>query len=200
MSATIVDWPQASWCTPQRVEWGLESRILVTRSIFSGAAQTADTPFKRWRVVMTLNNVRREEQGYREGLISSIRASSARVRLWHHGRERPVGTIGGVVTTNAPVAQFATTAQFNCTTGMTIVRGDMFRIGSTLVQATQSHTAAAGVIVCEFAPPLRQAVGAGVAVVYERPTADFILMDNYNPVPTEAAHGPAFALSFDEIY
>lgn len=200
MSATTVDWPLDGWATPERVEWGIESRLLVTRSVLSGAAQTIDTPFKRWRATLAFSAGRPDEQARREALFTAIRAQSARVRLWHHGRPRPVGTLSGAVTMGAAAAQFATTATIACTTGQTVRRGDMLKLGASLVMATADATSSGGALALTFGPPLRVAVAPGAAVVHVRPTADFVLADDLTPIATARGHGPGFTVAFDEVY
>lgn len=179
--ATIA-WPASRLFAPAATEWG-ETRI-VRRSgggTLGPSVQTVETPYShRWTCTLTLRRARSfAERAQQEALLSQINQGSNRASLYHFALPAPAGTMRGSPTVSGAHSQGATTLSIATTTGNTLVAGDMLgvttSIGQQLVRVVTGGTAAAGVLSVAIAPALRGSVTSGSAVVWDRPTALFVL-------------------------
>lgn len=101
---------------------------------------------------------------------------------------QPVTVVGGFPALSAAAASGANTITMFGPPGRTLLPGDMLGIGQQLVRVVAPVVfSGAGTAVVEFLPRLRAAAPIGTAVVWDKPTATFMLMSD--GVPT--VHRPA---------
>ena len=102
-----------------------------------------------------------------------------------------LGLISGTPTLGAAVAQFANTCTLRCAPGKTLRAGDMVGIAGQLVRIMADATAdGSGNLAIEFQPRARAAWPIYSAVVWNAPTANFMLKAG-DGVPTSWVPGAA---------
>jgi hypothetical protein len=149
--------------------------------------------------------------GEREAFWDRLLGSVNRVQMWNLGRPVPLGTlrlggqsipvvngalaavsvvngalqpvtvIGGYPATIAATPAGSNTVTFFAVNGRTLLPGDMLGINGQLVRVVATSTAASGQMTVEFLPRLRNAVPAYTAIVWDRPTATFMLLSDNVP-------------------
>ena len=150
---STITWPSTDIFKPATFEIALRSNVLISTSPLSGAIQTVELPGARWVIVMTLDPVEWAEQAEREALFAQIAGQANRVALWHMVRPAPRGTMRGSPTLSAAATAGDTSLSITTTAGATVLKGDMVKIGSQLVQSTTDATAdGAGALTLPIAP------------------------------------------------
>lgn len=198
--ATIT-WPSTRLFIPQRFELALRSNVVISTSPLTGATQTVEIPGARWVGSMTLTPCTQADQAAREALLTQIAGQANRVALWHFARPVPRGTMRGNPTLSATAAAGATSMAVSTTAGATALAGDMFSVGSQLVQCvTDAAADGAGAMTMSIRPALRAQVASATAVVWDKPTAAFILTSPEVRVGYRPAVGEEIALDFMEVF
>lgn len=198
---STITWPSTDVFKPAKFEIGLRSNVLISTSPLSGATQTVELPGARWVVSMTLDPVEWADQAVREALFTQIAGQANRVSLWHMVRPAPRGTMRGSPTLSATASAGATSLSITTTAGATLLKGDMVKIGSQLMQSTTDATAdGSGALTLPIAPMVRTTVASGQAVSWDAPTATFILSATEVRVGYRPAVGEAIALEFVEVF
>lgn len=208
---TTYAWPTSRAFTPRVFSWGAIDRTGYAESPYTGAVQTTEVPFAyRWRIEMTLPpTTTLADQAEREAFIAKIRRAH-RVGVPHFGFARngfaPRGTMRGTPTVAGAWPQGATA--LNATTtgaaGQTIAAGDILGIttaaGVQTVRVVAGNTAPANTLAITFEPPLRAAVSAGAAIVWDKPTVTCMLASAEWSAEYEPGIGREVALSFLEVW
>lgn len=199
---STINWPATRLFTPRTFEIGLRSTVLISTSPLSGATQTVELPGARWVIAMALTPASSHaDQAIREALFAQIAGQANRVALWHMVRPTPRGTMAGSPTLSANATAGATSLSITTTAGATVLKGDMVKIGSQLVQSTSNATAdGAGALTLPIAPAVRTTVASGQAVSYISPTSTFILTQQEVRVPYQPGYGGEIALEFVEVF
>lgn len=196
--------PSTSEFYIKALEWGIRSNVLVSTSIMNGAVQTVELPGARWVATITYDLDDLVSRAALEAFWAKVRGRVNRVLLHHTARPAPQGTMRGSPTVySSPIAVGATSFVIQSTIGVTIKPGDMLALGSggQLVMVTNEYTGDGnGRLTCEFTPPCRTQVSAGSAVVWDKPTARFVLQDSEVLVPYESYSGPEFSISLVEVF
>jgi hypothetical protein len=187
-------WFKASTCTPQLV-----ASQRMHASPFGGSQQVQDMLNDVWRFDVGLPVRRHADAAALEAWLNSFRGLVNHTTLHHLVRPLPLGTARGTQTLNASAAQGASSIQIadvSPATG-TYLAGDMIGVGGLLLQVADNATASGGVVTVNLVNRLRAALTSGDPVTYNKPTADFRLLDG-GPVQYVPGMAQAAALSFVE--
>jgi hypothetical protein len=167
-------------------EWGLRKTIISFKSPQNGTAQNIDFMSERWVASMTLPPRLRESAGEVEGFFNFLSGGFNRVRLFHQGRGAnaathglPYGTLRGTPTLAVAAVRGNNSLVLQTAANATVKAGDMLGIGAHLLQARSTAVAnGSGVMTLLTANRARGSIAAGSAVVWNKPTAEFILPAN----------------------
>lgn len=107
----------------------------------------------------------------------------------------------GSPTLSAAASAGATSLSITTTAGATVLKGDMVKIGSQLMQSTTDATAdGSGALTLPIAPMVRTTVASGQAVSWDAPTATFILTQSDVRSGYRPGIGEAISLEFVEVF
>lgn len=196
-----VAWPVGAVGFPAVFEIGLRSNVQIAVSSYNGSIQTSEIPGSRWvvKVSMPVNTDATNYQPIWDAIAASARGQANRLVLGHMKRPEPRGTMRGLPTSGG-AAQGALSMVVNGTG--TLLAGDMIGVtttsGSQLLMVTADATGGGTVV---FSPPLKAAVTAGSSVVWNYPTARFIVMSqeimvSYGP----SGENPGVVLDLMEVF
>lgn len=171
-------WPATSAFKPKRFQMRVNSNTRSFASPYTQGLQVVDLMADFWTAVIDLNPGNDQLSGGQiEAFMDRLKGAANRIVLWNLRRPAPLGTMRGSPTLSAGAAQLANTVTVSGSG--TLVEGDMLGLGGQLVRVMAPVTLPGTV---EFAPRLRAALSSGTAVVWDRPTANFVLMSNGAPV------------------
>ena len=167
-------------------EFGLRKTTLGFKSPQNGTAQNIDFLSERWVVSMTLPSRRKEEGGEVEGFMNFLSGGVNRVRLFHQGKGAnsathglPYGTLRGAPTLSVAAVRGNNSFTLQTMANATIKAGDMLSFGGHLFQArATAQDNASGVMTFLTANRARGNIAAGSSVIWNKPTAEFILPAN----------------------
>lgn len=179
--STPIDWPTG--LAPARCEMGLRKLASQHRSELSGTLQAVITGPELWEMTVTFDARNFSGSEVLEVFLNTMTGGEQEVRAWHFARATPRGTMRGAPTLAAPAAQYAT--QFTLAGALaaggapgTLKRGDMIKIGGTLLQVRDDAAAnASGQMTVTTVNRLRRSAVAGEGVLWDRCTARFVLPD-----------------------
>ena len=180
-----------------------ELRILPNTRLFVGpyspTTQVLDLLGERWVAVIGLPPDNDPAVGAgREAFFDRLKGPANLISLWHLRLPAPQGTMRGSPTLSGAVAQLANTCNIQTSAGATVKAGDMLSLSGQLVRIMADATAnGGGVLAVEFQPRARAAWSNGAAVVWDKPTANFMLKSD--GVPTAWKPGVVEAASLDLI-
>lgn len=176
---SVMDAP--AWLRAAAMEWVLERATTQNTSDLTKATQVVDQMSWAWRVTVTLpmtTNVRGEAAGRFEALVNLLAGGANTIRLHHMVRPQPLGTLRGTPTLAAAAAQFAAQLQLQAVAGATLRMGDMVGVGGQLLQVADDCQAdGSGLISVPLVTRVRRPLAAGAAVVWDKPTARFFMVD-----------------------
>lgn len=172
-----IDWPADPWAQPSRLRWAVQAQKARWSAAYTGQAQSITHLADRWRVTIELPPCAAQHAARREAWLASLARSGDWVRLYHHIRRVPLGTLRGLPTASAAAAG-ATSLAVQTTAGATLLAGDMLGVAGQLVQVGYAGAVADGNgdATVPLVMPLRKAVTNGAAVTWDRPTATFQLV------------------------
>lgn len=184
-----------AWFRPRSVSIDMQANQRVGASAFGGSEQAVDLLNDRWMMDVALPDSLHVAAAAREAFIASFRGQVHWVALWHFVRPQPRGTMRGTPVLVGAHAQGA--AVLNITGGTaagTLLAGDMLGVGGLLCMVQSDVTLdGAGAGTVPIVNRLRVAQAAGAAVTWDRPTANFRLLDHAGPVYQPGmASGPSF--------
>lgn len=193
---TTYTWPPAF--IGAQVEWGIQKAGVQFRGPYNGTLQATDFVAERWLASVTLPPAARANSGAIEAFFNRMAGGINRVSLWHFGSGSasqpgtPRGTLRSSPVLQASIARGALTFNLSgCTAGETLKAGDMIGCNQLFQVADDTTANGSGVMVVTLVNRVRVATAGGTSVVWNKPTADFI-------VPAMAmrhAHVPAVLLS-----
>lgn len=196
----VIDWPvsgrnSAALEYSEGLQWDVQINVMR-----NGRAFTRNLPGARWvaRIVVPDDSVAHlVERRQLEALFVSLRGGHKRLRIWHLLTPLPLGTVSGTPTVTTTTAAGATSIPI--TGSGTLLRGDRIKFGATgqRVMVMADATLSGSVT---FEPALRAQVSAGVAVVYDKPTTDFILRTPENMFTSRRVELPGFTVELVEGY
>lgn len=194
------DWPEA--LIPQRAAWGSMAAGDQFRSPYNGTLQAVDYVAERWMVSVTLPQARRVNAGAVEAFVNTLRGGVHRVRVWHFGRPVPVGTMRGSPTLSAGVARGGTVLPITGGTANSTLRlGDMLSAGGQLFMVADNVTLnGSGAGTVPVVHRVRATIGSGTAVIWNRPTGEFVVPS----FTANVVHAPGMiegaALDLEEVW
>lgn len=193
-----IDYPTTDHFRPERFEIELRTNCLISASPHTGAVRTYEIPGARWLLRLEYGRVPTALQAEREALFAALGGQANRLTLWHLARPAPRGTLRGSPTLAAAAAVGDGTLSITAAAGETLLRGDMVRAGAQLFQVTEDAAEAAGVLVATVRPRVRAAVASGAAVLWDRPSTNFVLTAPGVSVPYSDVSGEAFMVELAE--
>lgn len=184
---------------PERMEFSIRDSVIVTNNVFGQSYGSVEVGFALWIVTMRFGSVPREQQHERAGFFAGLRGRVNRLRLWQIDQPQPFGTLRGSPVLAATALQGATTASINnAGQGLTLKRGDMIGINGMLCIVRDNSVSNAGTMTVTFEPPLRKPAPTGTPVVWDRPSALFMLDTSSIVMPFEPRVSPGFVVSLME--
>lgn len=196
----VITWPTtgrpgAALEYAEGLQWDVQINVMR-----NGRAFTRNLPGARWVATLTVPDDTVQyltERRQLEALLVSLRGGHKRLRIWHLLTPLPLGTLSGTPTVTTTTAAGATSIPITGTG--TVWRGDRLQFGATgqRVMVMADATLSGSVT---FEPALRAQVSAGVAVVYDKPTTDFILRTPENMFAARGSLLPGFSVDLVEGY
>lgn len=180
---------------PRTVSLRMETNQRVGASQFGGSEQARDLLNDRWIMEVSLADSQHADGAWREAFIASFRGQVNWVALWHFTRPAPRGTMRGSPTLVGAHAQGAAALSITGgTAGGTLLAGDMLGVGGLLIMVASDVTLnGSGAGTVQLVNRLRAAQSGGASVTWNKPTANFRLLDftgvTYAP---GVASAPAF--------
>lgn len=184
---------------PKRFSAELRTNVMVSVSPLNGSVDTLELPGARWVFDLDFDGAYFSEQAEREALWTQMGGQSNRMALYHFVRPAPRGTMRGSPTLSATAAAGATSLSISTTTGNTLLRGDMLKVGSQLVQVVADATSSGGVLTAAIRPALRAQVASGQPVTWDKPTSLFIPSGPV-AIPYGAVLGEGFSVEMVEAW
>ncbi|MES2972385.1 MAG: hypothetical protein V4757_02195 [Pseudomonadota bacterium] len=169
----IGTWPTALRPTSCKLTPKANQRVNASADDMS--EQAIDMFNDRWLLEVVLP-VRTQEQGAAvEAFDASFREQTNWIAAWHFMRPVPRGTMRGSPTLSASVLQGAGVIPIQTTAGATLLAGDMIGLPGSLLLMVQDDVTAdgAGLMSVNIVNRLRVAQAGGVAVAWNKPTANF---------------------------
>lgn len=187
----IIAMPDEDLFVPRSMDTQMVGAIQINRSPVNGAVDIVDMIGDHWQWVLDYGD--RETEGDRDaqrGFFDRFRSGANLIRCWPIMRPFPRGTLRGAPTLGAAAVEGANVIIVVGTPGSTLLPGDFLGIplssmGGGLTQLVEIHTATGtGTITCTLVAPLRKSAVGGAAVVWNKPTADFMILS-----PVVIPHG-----------
>lgn len=178
MPASTIAWPPGREFLPARMSWGAISSRSAWAAAYTGQTQRLTHLADRLRLTLELPPVLEPEAGRREAYFMAASAAGNWVLLHHFLRPVPLGTLRGTPTVAVAAAAGARTISITTTPGATLLAGDVLGHNGQLIQAGYNGGTAdgAGAMLLELVLPLRRALPAGAALVWNQPTGAFQIL------------------------
>lgn len=183
---------------PETVEWVNLRAGVQFKSPFNGWTESVDFLGERWAVSLGIQPFYAREGGRAEAFFGRLAGGMDRVRLWHFMRPQPRGTMRGTPTLSAPAARGDQTLQI--VTDGTLLAGDMFKSGNQLFQAFQDCEPSGGVLTVQLVQRVRSALAIGSAVLWDKPTALFVMPAMSNRSTYTMGQLTASHIDLEEVY
>lgn len=182
----MIDYSWPATITPRNFQLRIVPAVLGFQSPYTKSPYTVDLMGDYWRAMMDMpNGTDPIVGGALEALFDRLKGPANTIAFHNFRRPAPLGTARGTLTLAASASQHANTASITgAAANATLLAGDMLSIGGQLVRVMADATAnGSGVFASvEFAPRLRASKTSGAAVVWDKPTAKFILLSDGAPV------------------
>jgi hypothetical protein len=195
------DWPASFY--PSAMEWGNSKSITQFTSPYSGAVQSIETGPERWVVSLSFPPRVWAKAAAVETFFERLSGGVNRVRLYHFTRPVPRGTMRGAPVVQTAAVRGATTLILSSTQpSFTLAAGDLFSAGGQLFKVAEDCAAnISGVATVALVHRVRASISAGAAVVWDHPTADFIMPATgskmgYSPIVSD----PMSQIDFQEVW
>lgn len=169
---TTIDAPE--WFTTASMEWLFDRDV----SQFASATfvQAVDLLAWGWRVRVTFPPDAPALAGRLSALTKAMAGGVLRLRLHNRYRPEPLGSMRGSPVLANPATQFSDTLEIQATPGATLLSGDLIGIGGQLFEVFGDAVAnGSGVMAAKVLNRTRVSLSTGAAVVWDKPTAAFIL-------------------------
>jgi hypothetical protein len=174
--------PTTRGFVPSQFVLTLNSSFAESRSPYSGYLQTVEfAGSSYWTARITWPARSTASESYSaaiEGLVHRLRSRVDTLSLWDMRRPAPLGTMRSSPVLNGNVGQYGGTIGIrNVAAGATLLAGDKLGISGQLHTVTQNATADGSGVFSSVTidPPVRAYRGDGTAVVWDKPTANFVL-------------------------
>lgn len=175
----VIDWPTGRLGEPQAMRFGASTPKTAWSAAYTGQTQSISHLADRLRLTLRMPMALPADAGTREAFLLELASAGHWVRMYHRQRPVPVGTLRGSPTVATGAIAGARSVTLNVSSGSpTLVGGDLLGIGSQLVMVSASGAVGGGSsMTVPLALPLRVDVTAGDAVVWQRPTGTFQLIN-----------------------
>ena len=199
---TTYTYPSTSQFRPQGFDIGLRSSVIVSTSSLNGSTQTVEISGPRWVCSLHYGSQSLGDRAAVEGFWSAVRGQVNRVSLWHLSRPAPRGTMRGSPVLTSAVAVGDTSIAITTTAYATLLSGDMIGVGAQILQVTADATATAGgALTVSVSPPARSIVSGASSVVWDKPSAVFLMSQRELIMPYDgAALAAPFSVDLMEIW
>jgi hypothetical protein len=180
---------------------------------YNPLTQVVDLLGERWQIVLSITPTTDPVEGAaREAFFDRLKGQMNLITLWHLKRPRPNGTLGGSAAVSwtssggavtwtssggavtwtsgqpviaADIPQLSGTGYIQTLAGRTLKAGDQFSIGGQFVrQMVDTVADGTGLMPIEFQPRARDLIPSQAAVLWDTPTATFMLKPGTSSVPT----------------
>ena len=164
---------------PTQYAFGQNNNSALNTSPMSGSTQTIEMPGARWTLAIGYINVISPDRGRLSAFLAAMRGMANRVALYDIVHSIPAGTMRGTITTVGVTAAGAISVALTAGSGQagtTLLMGDKLNIGGELKMVVADATAdGSGNVTVTIEPPMRNQVAGGASVVWNQPTALFML-------------------------
>ena len=164
---------------PTQAEWGQASNTWAWLSPLSGHIQTNEMPAPRWRLSYSWLQLPVEYSAELEAFMTKLHGKGNRFSAFNVSRPNPRGSFRGSPTVASTIAKGGTSgiiAGGGGQAGKTLLIGDFISINSELKMVVADATAdGSGNITVSFEPPMRVAAPTSAPVIWDKPSAVFIL-------------------------
>lgn len=196
-----INWPTTGRAFTQ-FNWdeGLAFDVQIT---IARAGNLSTRMLPGWRWVATLgvpdeSVVYRRDRQALEALLARMRGGVNRLAMYNPAKVLPAGTLRGSPTVASPgaVKGASSIALTNC--NGSLFAGDLIGLAGQRVMVSQDTDPVGGAMTVPFEPPLRGNVGAGTAVVYDRPRSLFVPQEPTLMLPYRGTEFPGFSVALIE--
>lgn len=177
---TIYTLPNKRLFYPRRADAQMGGNVMVNRSPMNKAAKSVEFPGDMWVLRLEYGiNYTVAERDEQRAFWHRFRGQAHLLRCWHVYHPVPRGTLRGTPTAAAAV-EGANSLVITGSSGETLLEGDFLEVtlsdaGTQLIEvASASGT---GTITIGLVAPVRKSVSAGATVVWNRPSANFLLTE-----------------------
>jgi hypothetical protein len=162
---------------PSQVEFALVEAGAQSISPYNGAVESISYVAERWRMGITLPPALTKDGYARQAFLRKLGLGKNRVRLGPYlwGQNVPQGSLRGAPVLTSTAARGASTLIVTTAIGSTLKAGDFVGCGGQLFEVSDDCADSAGTMTIPVTNRVRANIGAGSAVTWSAPTAEFIL-------------------------
>lgn len=221
---SVFDWPAT--LKPASMSFGLTKRTVQSRSTYSSKLQTIDLVAEYLSVSISLPPIMPNQSGAREAFLARLAGGTNWVRVVHATRQIPAGSMRGSPVTGVSMNRGDLTITINSTSGSTLMAGDFISIGGQLfmvaddVSSTDGglvtdgsgnvligsdgfafvDSSSPGTLVVPVVNRVRKSTAAGAAVLWDRPTATFIMPATSVAAVYQPGYTDAITVDLEEVW
>lgn len=166
------------WLHPDSFGMQMPGNVKANQSPMNFAVKTVENPGDLWIVRAEFPPMPRAQYRRAQAYFNRLRGMAHRMRIWNLDHPYPAGTMRGNPTC-AAAPEGASQVVITASSGATLIEGDWIGIplqsGLVKLCNVAGASTSGSTITVDISPPLPQAVNAGAAVVWNRPTVDCIL-------------------------
>lgn len=200
---STITYPSGLRYTPLSCEWGIRSFSTLWTSPYNGETTTIERTGARIVCSLDFNNQSEVDRGRVEAVFAQLRGRANRLALYNFKRPRPKGTAQGSCLLTTTVAAGANSLVLNSmAANATLLAGDWLGIGGQMRMVVADVTASGtGTATVAIEPPLRTGVSSGATVLFEKPTALFILDgDEWRTSALRGGVSGSFSVGLIEVF
>lgn len=184
----------------ESMDWGLERSTIGLENTISRAIQRVDLLGWQWVVQATMPPRTMASAGKLEAFLNTLVGGVDRVTMCRRDRPAPLGTLRGSPTLHAAVAQFSDTLVIQADPGVTLLPGDVVGVAPQLFQVREGATAnGSGLMTVKVVNRTRSSLASGLPVVWDRPTATFVMEDDRSAFTFARMHMDRSTYRFREV-
>lgn len=164
-----------------KAKWGLNRRVAVSESPFTGNQQTYEFSYALWSATLSLPPMRRTQAAQWEAFMLKLRGQKGTFLLGNPDAKEPQGTVTGAITLSsaASVGDDSLSIQTTQNSEVGIFKaGDYLQLGSAgtsklYVVVDDATSNSSGVVGVNIEPEIKADVASGETVVYSNPKGVF---------------------------
>lgn len=195
-----LNWPAGLW--PSQVELALVEAGAQAISPYNGTVEAITYVAERWRMGITLPPALTKDGYARQAFLRKLGLGKNRVRLGPYlwGQEVPQGTLRGSPVLASTASRGATSLVATTAVGSSLRAGDFVGCGGQLFEVASDCSDSSGTMTIPVNNRVRANIGAGSAVTWSAPTAEFILPAASIPFVNSRAILQSVTLDFIESW